>query len=413
MSTPTTHGHVIQTSRDQNRLEQCLLIGPGRLMNFDSETLITSFFPRITKKRGIHTELAPSSSSNKRQRGHTARQGTKSKANEDEQERRNTLDKKNGIISILDSPSVESTRQQTSERHMSLLPSLNVKNTTSQTPKPNRSPSRTKRKTPSSFSLQTPPPTNGAAERQRLMELTPILPSSMSRKPLDLRIEKTLLPTPSRSGRSASYHSGHSGNEQSRVNQGQVLLSPTRLKRSDSSLKASVPVSIPSSQSQLMVNAYCEDKHSLMPASTALPCKEQLPQYEVQPSSRNRIILNRRDKGDSTSHDSQMFISSSQSQFLSPLDEHDHPQPSLIASKSEFDIIPSSQSQEKELRILNNLEECHQSIRSRYVSSLNFEIPSDQRLPICLVEKMLCHNGHSQMNCFRFRFCKRIGRTAA
>jgi hypothetical protein len=326
-------------------------------MNFDSETLITSFFPRITKKRGIHTDLAPSSSSNKRQRGHTSttsRQGTKSRADE---ERRNTLD--NGIISILHSPSVESTRQQTSERHMSLLPNSNANNTTSQTPKPNRSTSRTKRKT----SIQTPPPTNGAAERQRLMELTPILPPFISRKSLDSRFEKALLPTPSTLGRSASYHNGHSGNERSRANQGQVLLSPTRPKRSDTSVKANVPVSIPSSQSQLMANAYCEDKHPLMPASTALPCKMQSPQYEVQPSPPNRIILNRRDK-DSTSHDSQMFISSSQSQFLSPLDEHDHPQPSLIAPNPELDIIPSSQSQEKELRILT-LEECHQSIRSK------------------------------------------------
>jgi hypothetical protein len=317
-------------------------------MNFDSETLITSFFPRITKKRGIHTELAPSSSSNKRQRGHTSTtsgQGTKSRAN-DGQERRNNLD--NGIISILHSSSVESTRQQTSER---------VNNTTSQTPKPNRSPSRTKRKT----SLQTPPLTNGAAERQRLMELTPILPPFISRKSLDLRIERTLLPTPSTMGRSASYHNGHSGNERSRVNQGQVFLSPSRPKRSDTSLKASVPVSIPS-QSQLMANAYCEDKHLLMPASTDSPCRRQSPQYEAQPSPPNRIILNH--KGDSTSHDSQMFVSSSQSQFLSPLDEHDDPQPSLIAPNSELDIIPSSQSQKKELRILNDLEECHQSIRS-------------------------------------------------
>ena len=332
-------------------------------MNFNSETLITSFFPRITKKRGIHTELALSSSSNKRQRSYTstsARQSTKSGANEGEQERRNTLD--NGIMSILHSPSVESTQQQTSERHMSLLPSLNAKNTTSQTPKPNRSPSRTKRKT----ALQTPPPTNGAAERQRLMELTPILPSFISRKSLDLRIEKALLPTPSTLGRSTSYHNGHSGNERSRVNQGQLLLSPPRPKRSDTSLKASVPVFIPSSQSQLLANGYCEDEHPLMPASTALPYKKQSPQYEVQPSPPNRIIiLNRRDKGDSTSHDNQIIISSSQSQFLSPLDEHDHSQRSSIAPSSELDIIPSSQSQEKELRILNNLEECHQSIRSR------------------------------------------------
>ena len=327
-------------------------------MNFDSETLITSFFPRITKKRGIHTESASSSSSNKRQRGHTAT-ARQSRANEDEQERGNTLD--NGIISILHSPSVESTRQQTSERHMSLLPSLNVKNTTSQIPKPNRSPSRTKRKTP----LQTPPPTNGAAERQRLMELTPILSPFISRKTLDLRIEKALLPTPSTLGQSASYHNGHSGNERCRIDQGQVLLSPTRPKRSDTSLKASVSVPIPSSQSQLMANGYCEDNHPLMPASTALPCKMQSPQYEVQPSPRNRIILNRRDKGDSISHGSQMSISSSQSQFLSPLDEHDHPQSSSIAPNSELDIIPSSQSQEKELRILNDLEKCHQSIRSR------------------------------------------------
>ena len=327
-------------------------------MNFDSEPLITSFFPRITKKRGLHTELSPSSSSNKRQRlgGHTsttARQGTKSRSNEDEQERRNTLD--NGIISILHSPSVESTRQQTNTH----FPSLNAKNTTSQTPRPKRSLSRTKRKT----SFQTPPPTNGAAERQRLMELTPILPPFISRKSLDLRIEKALLPIPSTLGRSASCHNGPSGNERSRVNQGQVLLSPTRPKRSDTSLKASVPVSIPSSQSQLMANGYCEDKHPSMPASTALPCKKQSPQYEVQPSPANRIILNRRDKGDSTSHDSQMLISSSQSQFLSPLDDHDHPQPSSTAPNSELDIIPSSQSQEKELGILN--EECHQSIRSR------------------------------------------------
>jgi hypothetical protein len=180
-------------------------------MIFDSETLITSFFPRITKKRAIHTELASSNSSNKRQRGHTSATARQS-ANEDEQERRNTLD--NGIISILHPPSVESTRQRASKRHMSLLPSLIAKNTTSQTPKPNRSPSRTMRKTPSSSS-------------------------------------------------------------------------------------------------------------------------------------------------------SQMFISSSQSQFLSPVDQNNHPQPSLITPNSELDIIPSSQSQEKELRILNDLEECHQSIRSR------------------------------------------------
>ena len=330
-------------------------------MDFYSETTITSFFPRITahKKRRIHTEPASSSSSNKRQRVHTStasRQGAKSRANEGEQERRNTLD--NGII-LLHSPS-ESTQQQTSERHMSLLPSLNAKNTTSQTPKPNRLPSRTKRKT----SLQTPPPTNGVAERQRLMGLTPISPPFISRKLLDLRIEKALLPTPSTSGRSASYHNGHSSNERCRVDQEQVLLSPTPPKRSDMSLKASLPVSIPSSQIQLMANAYCEDKHPLVPASTALPCKKQSPQYEVQPSPPNRIILNRRDKGDSSSHDSQMLIFSSQSQFLSPLDEHDHPRPGSIAPNSELDIIPSSQSQEKELRILIDLEEC-QSIRSR------------------------------------------------
>jgi hypothetical protein len=232
-----------------------------------------------------------------------------------------------------------------------------------QTPKPNRSPSRMKRKIPSSFPLQTPP-TNGAAERQRLMELTPIFPPSMTRKSLDLRIENALLPTPSTLGRSSSYHNGHSVNERFRVNQGQVLLSPTRLKRSDPSLRASLPVSVPSSQSQLMANAYCEDKHPLTPANTTLPCKKESLQYEVHPSP-DRIILNRRDKGDSTSHDSQMFISSSQSQFLCPLDEHDHPQPSLIASNSELDIIPSSQSQEKELWVLNDLEEGHQSIRSR------------------------------------------------
>ena len=334
-------------------------------MNFDSEPLITSFFPRITKKRGIRTELAPSSSSNKRQRGHTSESTTarQSRANEDEQERRNTLD--NGIIPILDFPSVESTRRETSERHMSLFPSLIAKNTSSQTPKPNRSLSRTKRKTPSSFALQTPPPTNRAAERQRLMEFTPILPPSIPRKSLDLRTEKALLPTPSTLGRSPPYHNGYSGNERSRVNQGQVLLSPTRPKRSDSSLRASVPAFIPSSQSQLMGNGYCEDKYPLMPVSMALPCKKQSPQYEVQPSPPNRTILNRRDKGDSTFHDSPMVISSSQSQFLSPVDEHDHPQPSLIVPNSELDNIPSSQSQEKELRILNDLEECHQSIRPR------------------------------------------------
>ena len=337
--------------RDRNRDRSMML----KLMNFDSETLITSFFPRITKKRGIHAELALSSSSNKRQRGRTSTTARQSKANEDEQERHNTLD--NRIISILDSPSVESTRQETSERHMS----LNPKNTTSQTPKPNRSLSRMKRKTPSSFSLQTPPPTNGAAERQRLMELSPILAPSMSRKSLDLRIEKNLLPTPSTLGRSSSYHNEHSGNERSRANQGQALLSPTLPKRSDSSFKESVPVSIPLYRSQLMANGYGEDEHPLMPASRALTCKKQSPQYEVSP---DRIILNQRDKGDSTSH-SQMFISSSQSQFLYPLDEHVHPRPSLIASNSELDIIPSSQSQEKELRVLNDLEGCHQSIRSR------------------------------------------------
>lgn len=328
-------------------------------MNFDSETLITSFFPRITRKRGIHAELAPSSSSNKRQRGHTSATARQS-ANEDEQERRNALD--NGIISILHPPSVEeSTRHQASERHMSLLPSLIAKNTTSQTPKPNRSPSRTKRKTPSSSSLQTPPPTT---ERQRLMELTPILVPSMSRRSLDLRIEKALLPTPSTLGRSSLYQNEHSGNDRSQVNQWQVLLSPTQPKRLDSSLRASVPVYIPSSQSQLMANGYCEENYPLVPASTALPCQKQSPQHEIRPSP-DIIILNRRDKRDSTSHDSQMFISSSQSQFLSPVDELNHPQLSLIAPNSELDIIPSSQSQEKELRILNDLEECHQSIRSR------------------------------------------------
>jgi hypothetical protein len=322
-------------------------------MDFYSEAPITSFF--LPKKRRLQTELAPSSSSNKRQRDHTSttsRQGTTSRADEDEQEHSNTLD--NGIISILHSPSVDNTRQQTNERHMSLLPSLNAKNTTSQTPKPNRLPSRTKRKT----SLQTPPPTNGAVERQRLMELTPISPPFISRNSPDLSTEKVLLPTPSTLGRSASYHNGRSGNERCRVNQGQILLSPTRPKGSDTSLKACVPVSIPSSQSQLMANAYCGGKHSLMPASTALSFKKQSPQYEVQPSLPNRIILNRGDKGDLTSHDSQMIISSSQSQFLSKLDEH---QPSSI----ELDSIPSSQSQERELRISNDLEECHQSIRSR------------------------------------------------
>ena len=87
----------------------------------------------------MHTELAPSSSSirNKRQRGHTstsAKRRTKSSSNEDEQECRYILD--NGII-----------REYATADHL-------------------------KRKT----AFQTLTPTNKAAERQRLMKLTPILP---------------------------------------------------------------------------------------------------------------------------------------------------------------------------------------------------------------------------------------------
>lgn len=335
-------------------------------MHFYSEAPITSFFPRITasKKRKIHTELSPSGSvSNKRQEGHTSAtsiQG-KSKAKEDEQERRNTLD--NGTITILQSPSVDdlsttrpTTRQQASERHIPLPPSSNAKNSTPQTSKPIGLPSRKKRKT----SLQTPPPTNEGAERQLLMELTPTLSPFIFRTSPDIRIDKVLLPTPSTLGRSASQHNGHSSNDRSRDVQEQDSSSPTWLRHLDMSLKASAPVSVPSSQSQLMANGYFEDKHHLTSA--------QLPQYEVQLTLQNKISLNRKDKGESTSYASQKFISSSQSQFLSPFDEHDHPQksqPSPIASNPELDIIPSSQSQERELRISSDPKKCHQSISSR------------------------------------------------
>ena len=339
-------------------------------MHFNTEAPITSFFPRIaaSKKRKIHTELAPSGSSNK-WRGDHSRQGFKSRVNEDEQEGHNTLD--NGTIPILHSPFANNlsttrlTRQQTNERHMPLR-----KDVAPHTPNPNRLPSRKKRK----ISLQTPPPTD---EAQRLMELTPTLSPFISRESSDLRIEKVQLPTPSTLGRSASHHNGHSGNERCRVTQD--LSSPARPKSSDTSPKV-VPVSIPSSQSQLMANSnsYSEEKHRLMPASTVLPYG-QLLQYEVQLSPTNKITLNRRDKGDSKYHESQMFISSSQSQLLSPLDEHNHLQPSLIASNPELDIIPSSQSQEKELRILSDPEECHQPIHSRYGSFLKIYL-ADLRL---------------------------------
>jgi len=342
-------------------------------MHFYTEAPITSFFPRITtsKKRKVHTELTSSGSvSNKRQKDNTStatsRQGIKSKANEDGQERRNALD--NGTISILHSPSVEDlstarpakgAQQQTNERHMPLLPSLNPKNVTPQIPKPNILPSQTRCKT----SLQTPSPTNAGAERQRLMELTHTLSPFISRKSSDSHIEKVLLPTPNTLGRSTLHH-----NDRCRVVQGQLShqdsSSPTPPQRSDTSLKASVPVSVLSSQSQLMANAYSEDEHYLTPA---VPCQRlQLPQYEAQPPPPNKLPLNRRDKGGSISHASEMFISSSQSQFLSPLDEHNslqRSQPSSIASNPD-DIVPSSQSQEKELRILSDPEECCQSIRS-------------------------------------------------
>ena len=379
-------------------------------MHFYSEAPITSFFPPISKKRK-KTELARPGSSNTQQTQQTqqtdhtsttSRQDTKPRANEDEQECRNALD--NGIMFILHSPSVDdlsttrvakSTRQQisASERHMSLLRSIDAKAVTPQTPNPDRPPSRKKRK----ISLQTPTPTNEAV---RLMELTPTLSPFIFRKSLYLRIEGVPLPTPSPLKRSPSHHNGHSGNERCQVVQEQVLLSPTRSKRLDTSLKASVPAFIPSSPSQLMANTYSEDKHHLMSASTALPYR-QLPQHEVQPSPSNRIMLYQRDKRESTSPYGQMFISSSQSQLLSPLD---HPQHSLIVSNPELDIIPSSQSQETELRLCD-AEECHQSIHSRNLGkglSSNLKHLADLQLQTWLIGNKLCHNEHSQMNCFNF-----------
>ena len=324
-------------------------------MHFYSEAPITSFFPRITasKKRKIYTE---GSVSNNKQRDHTSRQGIKSKAKEEEPERRNTLE--NGAISVSHPASVDNiSTTRPAKTHMSLL---NTEAAIPQlTPKLNRLPSRRNRK----ISLPTPPQTNEGAKRQRLMELTPPLSPFIFRKSLDLSIEKVLLPTPSTLGRSASHNSGHTCNDRCPVVQGQDLLSPTRPKHSDTSMKASVPVSIPSSQSQLMAKA-CE--LDLTPAGTAFPRKRlQSPQHEAQ---LKRIPLNKRDNGHSISHTSQMFISSSQSQFLTPIDGYDHlqkSQPRLTTSNSEFDIIPSSQSQEKELRILSDPEGCHQSIRSR------------------------------------------------
>lgn len=359
MSTPlgVPHSHVIQR-RNQNSIcfqvhSLTYLIGRRRLMHFYTEAPITSFFPRITasKKRKIHTELVTAGPSNKQRRGHNA----------GEQERRNTPDNGNisPILHALSIDDLSTTRlaksmwQQTSERHIPLLPSLNAEDATPQ-PKPNPLPSRKKHQN----SLQTPPPTN---EAQRSMQLAPTLTPFISGKSPDFCFERVPLPTPSTLGLSASHLNGHSGNDRCRAVQGQDLLSPTRPKRSNTSLKASVPVSISSSQSQLMADTYSEDKHHLMSPITAFPYR-QLPQYEVQ-SSLNRITLNRRDKGNSTSHDSQIFIFSSQSQFLSPFDEHE--QLGSIASNPEPDIIPSSQTQEKELRISSDPEECHQSVRSR------------------------------------------------
>ena len=341
-------------------------------MNFYSEALITSFFPRITasKKRKTHTELTPPGSSNKRRGDSLSRSGgsTAKSKNKDEQECRSALDNGTPSTSHLPSQSVDDlsatqstkgkgTRQQTSERHMPLISSLSATNVTPQTSK---SPSRKKAKT----FLQTPPPTNEGAKRQRLMELTPTLPPFISRESPDVPVERVLFPTPSTMGRLTLRHNRHSGNNQHRVVQGQDLSSPTRSKHSDTSLRTAVSISVPSSQSQLMVNTYSEHEHHLTPAGTALPCKEQLPQYEGQPSSPNRIPLNRRDKGDSISHASQMFVSSSQSQILSLLDEHDNPQRSSIGSNPDLDVISSSQSQEKELRISTGPEE-YPSICSR------------------------------------------------
>jgi hypothetical protein len=364
VSTPlgVSHSHVIQTESKPNLflrpfLTSTCLIGRRRLMHFYTEAPITSFFPRITasKKRKIHTELAPAGPSNKQRRGYT-------RENAGEQESCNTSD--NGNIPILHALSIDdlsttrlakSTWQQTNERHMPLLPSLNAEDATPQPPKPNPLPSRKKHQ----IYLQIPPPTN---EAQRLMEFIPTLTPFISGKSPDLRFERVPLPTPSTLGLSASHLNGHSGNDRCRAVQGQDLLSPTRPKRSNTSLKASVPVSIPSSQSQLMADTYAEDKHHLMSPITVFPYRH-LPQYEVQPSPPNRITLNRRDKGNSISHDGQIFIFSSQSQFLSPFDEHE--QLGSIASIPEPDIIPSSQTQEKELRISSDREECHQSVCSR------------------------------------------------
>lgn len=343
-------------------------------MHFYTEAPITSFFPRISasKKRKIHKELTPSGSdSNKRQRN-IPRHGIESKAKGDKQEHRNSLD--NEIVTILHSPSVEdlattrpakSTLQQTSESYVPLLQSLYAKDVTPQTPKPNVLPSRKKLKT----SLQTPPPTNAEAGRRQLMDLAPTLSPFISQKSSVLRTEKALLPTPSTLGRSASHYIRYSGRDHCRVFElpHQDLPSPTSPQHSNTSSKASVPVSIPSSQSQLMANGYFEDEHELTPASTALVCiRPQLSQFEEH-SPPNRILLNRTDE-DSTSHANQMVVCSSQSQFLSPVDGYVSPRrshPSSIASNSELDIIASSQSQENELRILSNPEAFHQSISSR------------------------------------------------
>ena len=330
-------------------------------MDLYTEPPITSFFPRIAtyKKRKIHTEIASSDSSNKRQRDHistTSRQGIKSKAKEDGQERHDTLD--NEAISILHLPSdsvddLSTTRPaQSSERHLPRLPSLNAM---PQTPKPDQLPPRNKRNT----SLQTPPPTDERAERQRLMELTPTF--SISWKSPDLSTGKNLLPTPSTLGGSASRHHRHFGNDPCRIVPGQDLLLPTRPEYSETPLKASLlSVSIPSSQSQLMANTYFEDEHHLTLASAALPCK-----HGVQ-SSPTRISLNRINK-EGTFYTTQTFIASSQSQFLSSL-EYENPQrsqPSPNVSNSELEIIPSSQSQENELGMLSDPKARHQSMHSR------------------------------------------------
>ncbi|KAF8803797.1 hypothetical protein BYT27DRAFT_7195138 [Phlegmacium glaucopus] len=359
-------------------------------MHFYTEAPITSFFPRITasKKRKIHTEPTPSSSVSNKQRDNTSAtsQGIKSKAKEDGKKRRNSMD-----ISRLHSPSVEdlstprptkSLRQQTSERHMPLLPSLNAKVVTTHTPKPNALPSRKRRKT----SLQTPPPTNPGTE---FMELTPTLSPFISRKLPGLRIEKVLLPTPSTLGRSASHHNGYSGNDLCRVVQGHLFHQdsspPTPPQHSDTSLKESGPLSIPSSQSQLMANGCYEDGDHSTPAGTAWPCQRL--QDEAQLFLPNRIHLNQGDEPDSTSH-AEMFIPSSQSQFLSSFDEYDSPQrsqPTSIASNPD-DIVPSSQSQEHELRMLNDPEGCYQSMRSDRQQALPQRTLSDELFSVSILQ---------------------------